>query len=140
MCIRDRSEEAYILQAFSNIGLIPDGGANWFLTNTVGYKLAYQIAIEGERIDSRRCLELGLINKVVPGEALLDEALSWADRLSLRSSQSLKLTKQIMRKALDSSYDDIYDIEAKTQNTLTGSQDNIEGVTAFMEKRQPNFK
>ena len=134
------SEEAYILQAFSNIGLIPDGGANWFLTNTIGYKLAYQIAIEGERIDSSRCLELGLINKVVPGEALLDEALSWADRLSLRSSQSLKLTKQIMRKALDSSYDDIYDMEAKTQNTLTGSEDNIEGVTAFMEKRQPNFK
>ena len=113
------SEEAYILQAFSNIGLIPDGGANWFLTNTVGYKLAYQIAIEGERIDSSRCLELGL---------------------SLRSSQSLKLTKQIMRKALDSTYGDIYDLEAKTQNTLTGSEDNIEGVTAFMEKRQPNFK
>ena len=52
----------------------------------------------------------------------------------------VKLTKQIMRKALDSTYGDIYDLEAKTQNTLTGSEDNIEGVTAFMEKRQPNFK
>ncbi|MDC0569949.1 enoyl-CoA hydratase/isomerase family protein [Gammaproteobacteria bacterium] len=134
------SEEAYILQAFSNIGLIPDGGANWFLTNTVGYKLAYQIAIEGERIEAERCLDLGLINKVVSSDVLLDEALLWADKLSLRSSQSLKLTKQIMRKALDSSYEDIYGLEAKTQNTLTGSEDNIEGITAFMEKRQPNFK
>jgi 2-(1,2-epoxy-1,2-dihydrophenyl)acetyl-CoA isomerase len=134
------SEEAYILQAFSNIGLIPDGGANWFLTNTVGYKLAYQIAIEGERIEAERCLDLGLINKVVSSDNLLDEALLWADKLSLRSSQSLKLTKQIMRKALDSSYEDIYGLEAKTQNTLTGSEDNIEGITAFMEKRQPNFK
>jgi 2-(1,2-epoxy-1,2-dihydrophenyl)acetyl-CoA isomerase len=134
------SEEAYILQAFSNIGLIPDGGANWFLTNTVGYKLAYQIAIEGERIEAERCLALGLINKVVSSDILLDEALLWADKLSLRSSQSLKLTKQIMRKALDSSYEDIYGLEAKTQNTLTGSEDNIEGITAFMEKRQPNFK
>ena len=134
------SEEAYILQAFSNIGLIPDGGANWFLTNTVGYKLAYQIAIEGERIDAKRCLELGLVNKVVAGENLLAEAISWADRLSLRSSQSLSLTKKIMRKSIDSSYEDIYDLEAKTQNTLTGSEDNIEGITAFMEKRQPNFK
>jgi 2-(1,2-epoxy-1,2-dihydrophenyl)acetyl-CoA isomerase len=134
------SEEAYILQAFSNIGLIPDGGANWFLTNTVGYKLAYQIAIEGERIEAERCLDLGLINKVVSSDILLDEALLWADKLSLRSSQSLKLTKQIMRKALDSSYEDIYGLEAKTQNTLTGSEDNIEGITAFMEKRQPNFK
>ena len=134
------SEEAYILQAFSNIGLIPDGGANWFLTNTVGYKLAYQIAIEGERIDAKRCLELGLVNKVVAGENLLAEAISWADRLSLRSSQSLSLTKKIMRKSVDSSYEDIYDLEAKTQNTLTGSEDNIEGITAFMEKRKPNFK
>ena len=133
------SENAYILQAFSNIGLIPDGGANWFLTNTVGYKLAYQIAIEGERIDAKRCLELGLVNKVVPSDSLIEEALSWAEKLSIRSSQSLKLTKQIMRKALDSSYDDIYDLEAKTQNTLIGSEDNIEGVTAFMEKRKPNF-
>ena len=134
------SEEAYILQAFSNIGLIPDGGANWFLTNTVGYKLAYQIAIEGERIDAKRCLELGLVNKVVAGENLLAEAISWADKLSLRSSQSLSLTKKIMRKSVDSSYEDIYDLEAKTQNTLTGSEDNIEGITAFMEKRRPNFK
>ena len=45
-----------------------------------------------------------------------------------------------MRKALDSSYEDIYDLEAKTQNTLTGSEDNIEGISAFMEKRPPNFK
>ena len=134
------SEEAYILQAFSNIGLIPDGGANWFLTNTVGYKLAYQIAIEGERIEAKRCLELGLVNKVVAGEKLLAEAISWAGKLSLRSSQSLSLTKKIMRKSVDSSYEDIYDLEAKTQNTLTGSEDNIEGITAFMEKRQPNFK
>ena len=109
------------------------------MTNTVGYKLAYQIAIEGERIDAKRCLELGLVNKVVPSDSLIEEALSWAEKLSIRSSQSLKLTKQIMRKALDSSYDDIYDLEAKTQNTLIGSEDNIEGVTAFMEKRKPNF-
>ena len=106
----------------------------------MGYKLAYQIAIEGERIDAKRCLELGLVNKVVAGENLLTEAISWADKLSLRSSQSLSLTKKIMRKSVDSSYEDIYDLEAKTQNTLTGSEDNIEGITAFMEKRQPNFK
>lgn len=134
------AEDSYILQAFSNIGLIPDGGANWFLTNTVGYKLAYQIAIEGERIDSNRCLELGLANKVTSSDNLIQEAMNWAEKLSLRSSQSLRLTKKIMREALDSSYDDIYRLEAEIQNTLTGSEDNIEGITAFMEKRTPNFK
>ena len=134
------AEDSYILQAFSNIGLIPDGGANWFLTNTVGYKLAYQIAIEGERIDSNRCLELGLANKVTSSDNLIQEAMNWAEKLSLRSSQSLRLTKKIMREALDSSYDDIYRLEAEIQNTLTGSEDNIEGITAFMEKRTPSFK
>ena len=134
------AEDSYILQAFSNIGLIPDGGANWFLTNTVGYKLAYQIAIEGERIDSNRCLELGLANKVTSSDNLIQEAMNWAEKLSLRSSQSLRLTKKIMREALDSSYEDIYRLEAEIQNTLTGSEDNIEGITAFMEKRTPNFK
>jgi len=134
------AEGSYILQAFSNIGLIPDGGANWFLTNTVGYKLAYQIAIEGERIDSNRCLELGLANKVTSSDNLIQEAMNWAEKLSLRSSQSLRLTKKIMREALDSSYEDIYRLEAEIQNTLTGSEDNIEGITAFMEKRTPNFK
>ena len=134
------AEDSYILQAFSNIGLIPDGGANWFLTNTVGYKLAYQIAIEGERIDSNRCLELGLANKVTSSDNLIQEAMNWAEKLSLRSAQSLRLTKKIMREALDSSYEDIYRLEAEIQNTLTGSEDNIEGITAFMEKRTPNFK
>ena len=134
------AENSYILQAFSNIGLIPDGGANWFLTNTVGYKLAYQIAIEGERIDSNRCLELGLVNKVTSSDTLVEEAMAWAEELSLRSSQSLRLTKKIMREALDSSYEDIYSLEAEIQNTLTGSEYNIEGITAFMEKRSPNFK
>ena len=64
-------ENSKLSFVFSNIGLIPDGGANWFLTNTVGYKLAYQIAIAGERIDSKRCLDLGLINKIVSSEDLL---------------------------------------------------------------------
>ena len=134
------AEDAYILQAFSNIGLIPDGGANWFLTNTVGYKLAYQIAIEGERLDASKCLDLGLTNKVVPSGELMDSARDWALNLSKRSPQSLKHTKQVMRKALNYEYEDIFKIEAMTQNAISGSPDNIEGVRAFIEKRPPNFK
>jgi 2-(1,2-epoxy-1,2-dihydrophenyl)acetyl-CoA isomerase len=134
------AEDAYILQAFSNIGLIPDGGANWFLTNTVGYKLAYQIAIEGERLAADRCLDLGLANKVVPKDKLMDLAQDWASKLAKRSPQSLMHTKRVMRKAMNSEYEDIYKIEAKTQNKITGSPDNIEGVQAFLEKRPPNFK
>ena len=134
------SEEAYLLQAFSNIGLIPDGGANWLLVNTIGYKLAYQIAIEGERIGAERCLSLGLINKVVKNSELLQESMNWARKLYERAPQSLKYTKKVMRRSLNSSYEEIYALEAKTQNELFGSEDNQEGIKAFLEKRSPNFK
>ncbi len=134
------AEDAYILQAFSNIGLIPDGGANWFLTNTVGYKLAYQIAIEGERLGASKCLELGLVNKIVPKDQLLDSAQEWGVRLSERSPLSLRHTKEVMRSALSSNYDEVFKLEAKIQNNIFGSPDNIEGIKAFIEKRPPNFK
>jgi len=91
------SEEAYLLSVFSNIGLVPDGGANWLLTKTVGYKLAYQMAIEAEKIPASRCLELGLANKVVSSENLLSETKAWATKLSQRSPQALSQTKKIMR-------------------------------------------
>ena len=134
------SEEAYLLSAFSNIGVVPDGGANWLLTNTVGYKLAYQLAIEGEKIPASRCLELGLCNKVVPSDELLSEAKEWATKLSQRSPQALSQTKKIMREALNSTFEEMFSIEAKIQNQLIGSADNIEAVTAFIEKRAPKFK
>ncbi len=134
------SEEAYLMSVFSNIGLVPDGGANWLLTNTIGYKLAYQIAIEGEKIPASRCLELGLTNKVVPSEELLSEAKAWATRLAQRSPQALSQTKKIMRMALDSTYEEIFSTEAKVQNRLVGSPDNKEAVTAFLEKRPPKFQ
>ena len=134
------ADDAYILQAFSNIGLIPDGGTNWLLANTIGYKNAYQIAIEGDRISASRCLELGLINKVVKNEQLLIEAQNWAKRLVERSPQSLSYTKKVMRKALNSTYEEIYDLEANIQNDLVGSPDNQEGIRAFLDKREPEFK
>ena len=134
------SEEAYLMSVFSNIGLVPDGGANWLLTNTIGYKLAYQIAIEGEKIPASRCLELGLTNKVVPSEELLSEAKAWATKLAQRSPQALSQTKKIMRMALDSTYEEIFSTEAKVQNRLVGSPDNKEAVTAFLEKRPPKFQ
>jgi len=134
------SEDAYLLSVFSNIGLVPDGGANWLLTKTVGYKLAYQLAIEAEKIPASRCLKLGLANKVVPSEDLLAETEAWATKLAQRSPQALSQTKKIMRMVDDSSYEEIFSTEAKIQNNLIGSPDNKEAVMAFFEKRPPKFQ
>jgi 2-(1,2-epoxy-1,2-dihydrophenyl)acetyl-CoA isomerase len=134
------TENAYLKQAFVNIALIPDGGLNWFLTQTVGYKLAYEMAIEGDNISASRCLDLGLTNKVVGDDELIQTATSWAESLATKSTQSLRETKRLMRAAMTASFEDVFKLEAEAQNSLMGSEDNTEAVTAFFEKRKPNFK
>ena len=137
LCIM--AEKAYIMLAFSNIALVPDGGANWLLTRAIGYQRAYMAAIEAEKIKADRCLELGLANKVVSGESLMEEASNWAKKLATRSPQALGHTKELMRGAATSSYDDTFKREAVRQNALSGSPDNKEGIAAFIEKRPANF-
>ena len=134
------ADDAYILLAFSNIGLVPDGGCHWLLTRTVGHKLAYQIAVEGERISAERCLALGLCNKVVPAAELGAEARSWAERLAARAPTAMAYTKEIMRSAGESSFRDAYRLEARRQSQCSLTEDHKEGVLAFREKRKPVFQ
>jgi 2-(1,2-epoxy-1,2-dihydrophenyl)acetyl-CoA isomerase len=134
------SENAYILSPFAAIGLIPDGGATWFLASRMGYHRAYEACIEGDRIDAPRCLELGLANRVVPGERLLGEAMEWAESLARKAPLSLALTKRAMRRSMDVGFDDAFSYEAQNQNTCQSSADAREGIAAFVEKRAPDFK
>jgi len=80
------AEGSFLLSPFTTISLLPDGGANWMLVRQIGYHLAYQLCIESERIDAGRCLELGIANKVVPADSLLDATLAWARELSIRAA------------------------------------------------------
>jgi 2-(1,2-epoxy-1,2-dihydrophenyl)acetyl-CoA isomerase len=134
------ADDAYLLLAFSNIGLVPDGGCHWLLSRTVGHKLAFQIAVEGERIPAARCLELGLCNRVVPAAELQAEALAWARRLASRAPLSMRYTKEIMRAAQEASFHDSYRLEAIRQNACVNTDDHREGVEAFREKRAPHFR
>ena len=133
------SDKAYIKQAFVNIALIPDGGLNWLLTRTVGYRLAYEMAIEGNNISANRCLELGLANKVVAHDDLMKASIEWAESLAKKSSQSLRETKRVMRMAMTNDYESVFEQEAEANNELHGSKDSLEAIQAFFEKREPNF-
>lgn len=132
-------ESAFLLSPFSNIGLVPDGGATWLLPRLVGYQRAYQLCVENERIPASRCLELGLANRVVPDDELLDATKAWAQSLAQRAPLALARTKAAMRRAAQLDYLEALKLEAELQHASADSADCHEGVQAFLEKRKPSF-
>ena len=137
--LRVMSENGYILSVFSNIALVPDGGLSWFLPRFMGYSKAYEYAIEAKKIMADECLHFGMVNKVVPEEELMKSTMDWELKLAKRPSQSLAHTKKLMRDSLHNDYWKTFSHEAEIQNGLTRSPQNYEAVSAFFEKREPNF-
>ena len=138
--LRIMAKEAYIMSVFSNIALVPDGGLSFLLTRAIGYSRALEYAIEAKKISADECLALGIANKVVDLDDLNKATMEWATLLSKRAPQALAHTKAIMRNAVTKSYDESFLEEAEIQNSIFGNDENLEGVTAFLEKREPNFK
>ena len=132
-------ENAFLLCPFSAIGLIPDGGSTWLLTHTTGYKNAYEMAVENDRMPAARCRDLGLVNKVVADGELMDTAREWAGRLAGKAPLALARTKKMMRRTSTLSYAEAISAEAALQRLCFDSADCKEGVTAFLEKREPRF-
>lgn len=133
------ADNAFLLSPFTTISLVPDGGLNWLLVRQLGYRRAFQLSIEAERIPASRCLELGLANRVVAADLLQSAALEWARELEKRAPLSLAATKKAMRFAADNDWAGSYALEAELQGKLLGSDDNREGVAAFFGKRVPKF-
>lgn len=134
------ADTAFLLAPFSTISLVPDGGMNWLLVQQLGYRRAFQLCVESERISAERCVELGLANKTAPAESLLDDAVAWAKALSERAPLSMAATKKAMRHAVSADWASTFDLEASAQGALKSSADFKEGVTAFFEKRKAHFK
>ena len=134
------ADDAFIYQAFTAISLVPDGGATWHLVRTLGRKRAFEVIATGEKISAQKCLDWGLCNRVVPAEELLEQAMSWAAELADRAPLSLRYAKQALNEAIENSVGETISNEATLQHICMESEDAIEGVTAFMEKRAPVWK
>lgn len=134
------AEDAYLYQAFAAIGLIPDGGATWHLARTIGRKRAYELIATGEKLGAERCLELGLCNRVVPAGELVSASLAWAAELAGKAPLALRYAKQVLNGAVENTLPSIISAEAELQDLCIKSEDAKEGVSAFMEKRAPQWK
>jgi 2-(1,2-epoxy-1,2-dihydrophenyl)acetyl-CoA isomerase len=132
-------ESAYFLQAFRRIGLIPDGGSTYLLPRMIGRARAMEMTLLGERLPAAKALEWGLINRCVPDAELMSTTLGLAQELA-RGPKSLSLIRRAMWRSLDSDLADQLNYEADTQNEAGRSQDFIEGVQAFLQKRPAVFK
>ena len=132
-------ESAFMQVPFSRIGLIPDGGLCWQLQQRVGHRRAFEIAMEAERMPATRCSELGLVNRIVADDKVLEEATAWAERLTQLAPIAMAGTKRALRAAGSASFAETLSIEAKLQQSCVSSADFKEGVQAFMQKRAPRF-
>ncbi len=138
--LRVMGEGAYLMSAFANIGLVPDGGLSLLLTQQIGYAKAYQLAIEAEKIDAARSLAWGLVNRTVASADVLTNTLDWARSLTQRAPIAMALTKRTFRAAAQAGLRNAMTFEAMTQRTAIATDDCAEGAMALLEKRQPVFK
>lgn len=137
--LRVTAQSAKFIQAFIKVGLIPDSGACWILPRLMGYGRAFEFMVSGDPIDADTALQLGLVNRVVPDEQLQAETLKLATQLAQGPTQAVGLLKRAMNQAMKTDFDAYLEYEAQLQEIAGRSQDYREGVSAFMEKRAPQF-
>ena len=132
-------ENAFLLCPFTNIGLVPDGGSTWTLTQAIGQRAAFEFAVGGERMPASRARELNLANRLAPPGEALATAESWAAELAGKAPLALTATKRLVRNAGTQSFDDLFLAEAEAQEACSKTADAAEGIAAFLEKRAPCF-
>jgi len=134
------AESAYLLLAFVNIGLVPDGGSSLFVPTRIGFARATEMAMLGERIPAAQALDWGLVNRVVPDDALPGEVAALRDRLAAGPTRSYAGSKRQLNHWLYARMEEQLELEAGIQQEMVGSPDFAEGVAAFIEKRPPTFE
>lgn len=138
--IRLASDRARFGVPFLKLGIIPGDGGAWLLPRTIGYARAAELLFTGDLIDAATAAEWGLVNRVVPHDSLMDEALALAARVAAQPPHALRLAKSLLRQGRESSYEALLEMSASAQALSHLTEDHIEGVTAHIEKRAPDFR
>src|SRR5467141_4460709 len=133
--IRIATPEAYLLEAFINIGLAPDGGVSWLLPRMAGTGVAYEMFFTGKPLSATDAHRLGIINRLVPADRLEAEVRELAAQLVAQPRQALAATKRAVNHALESSFEEALEFESYLQEAQTATPEFAEGVAAFLARR-----
>ena len=131
---------AFFQLSFSRIGLIPDGAAAWLLPRIVGFNRAKELIVLAERLPAAKALDWGLVSQVHDDDKLMSAAMALASELTERPPATLALLRRAYWEGLDNAFEDQLELEAQLQSAAGKTGDFREGVMAFREKRQPDFK
>ncbi len=134
------AESTYLSVGFVNVGMVLDMGSTFLLPRLVGLGKANELAFFGERIYGPEAAEIGLINRAVPDDELMDTAREWAARLATGPTLAIGAIKLGLRRGLHGSFRDALHWEAMMQSLMAQTQDAAEGLLAFFQKRKPEFK
>ncbi len=137
--LRVAGASASFIEVFINVGLVPDCGSTFTLPRLVGMSRAMEMAFTGRKVGAEEALAMGLVNRVVPDEELPGETMRFAQKLASLPTRGIGLTKRAFNKAWSAELDEQLEYEAFLQTTAGQTDDHIEGVTAFLEKRKPAF-
>ena len=137
--IRIAADNASFIEVFARVGLVPDTGSTWFLPRLVGYAKAAEMMFTTDPVDAATAERIGLVNKVVPADQLMEETHAFATRLAQAAPLALGLAKRALNRALEAGLEEQLEYEAQLQSIAGRSKDHAEGVAAFVEKRSARF-
>ncbi|WP_432357210.1 enoyl-CoA hydratase-related protein [Sporosarcina sp. UB5] len=133
------SERASFVNAFIHVGLIPDSGNLYYLTQLIGHAKTAELAMLGEKVLATEAVELGLANRLIPVDTWEEDVTAFAERLAALPTKAIGLIKRSMKATSTLSFEDYLELEAQGQRIAGLTKDHREGVNAFMEKRKPVY-
>jgi 2-(1,2-epoxy-1,2-dihydrophenyl)acetyl-CoA isomerase len=132
--------EARFIEVFVRRGIAVDAAGAFLLPRLIGLQKAKELVFFGDDLSADDALRIGLVNKVVPGDQLHAAAREWAERLAQGPTFAIGMSKRLLNRSLESSFETALEEEATAQALVTQSEDTREGMMAFMERRAPQFK